>query len=472
MSATLAVGFPLRRFHANPWERAVNEGATEWPPSPWRILRALVATWHTRWPDLPAAALDALLDALADPPCYRTPKTVAGHTRHYLPDLEHRKGEPGHTDLTLDPFLSLAPGEELLIRWDVALEAGQRQVLAKLAELVPYLGRSESACDMRLLDEETEPDESWWYPGPGQARLLAVNRPVSRTELEVTTTEVRRRRRTTPPGTRWVTYMAGKTATAATPRRTVEVSDVTAIRFAVMGRVPMKATHGILLADRAHEKAGTVLTQAGILETRRQEIMGTRGASTDHAHAHWIAFPDSEGRGASVSNVIIWCRSGLNTGEAQALLGLGKLSGRRGTYEVTGFPDVTLLFQAAGPVELVAPELCGPAKRWRSRTPYLPVRHRKRETPDEYLAADVAAELRYRDQPTAKVSRVEPGSGTTDRWASEFRRHRISERHMHSRPGVGLRLEFAEEIAGPLLLGQLSHFGYGVFVPDEVASRT
>jgi CRISPR-associated protein Csb2 len=48
VSTTLAICFPAGRYHANPWDRAVNEGATEWPPSPWRILRALVATWHTR----------------------------------------------------------------------------------------------------------------------------------------------------------------------------------------------------------------------------------------------------------------------------------------------------------------------------------------------------------------------------------------------------------------------------------------
>lgn len=469
MSTTLAIRFPLGRFHATPWDRAVNEGATEWPPSPWRILRALVATWYTRWPDLPAATLNALLDALADPPCYRTPNVVVGHTRHYLPDLGHRKGEQGHTDLTLDPFLSLAPGEQLLIRWDATLDAEQRQVLAKLAELLPYLGRSESACEARLLDEETGPDESWWRPGTGQTRLLGVTRPVTLKVLEVTTTEVRRLRRMVPPGTRWVSYVTGDTATSTVPRRVIGLGDVTAIRFAVMARLPMKATHGMLLADRAHEKAGIALRQAGIPETQRQETMGTKGAATDHAHTHWIALPDSKERGATVRNLIIWCRNGLQTNEVRALLNLGELSGRRGNYEVRGFPDVKLLFQAAGPIELVAPELCGRSRRWHSRTPYLPVRHRKRETLEEYLAADLAAELRYRNKPIAVVSRIEPDAGTTDRWASEFRRHRLQERLTCSRPGMGLRLEFAEEVEGPLLLGQLSHFGYGIFVPDESA---
>jgi CRISPR-associated protein Csb2 len=474
VSTTLAIRFPLGKYHANPWDRAVNEGATEWPPSPWRILRALIATWHTRWPDLPAAELDGLIDALTDPPCYRTPRAVTGHTRHYLPDLDHRQGEPGHTDLTLDPFLSVAPEEELLVRWDATLDAGQRQVLAKLAELLPYLGRSESVCEARLLGEDPGPDDSWWRPHTaGETRLLAATRPVTRTTLEAGTTDVRRSRRTLPVGTRWVSYAAGDAAPTATSRREHEQRDVTAIRFAVMGPVPMRATHGVLLADRAHEVAGTALRQAGIPDARRREIMGTRGAGTDHAHTHWIALPDTEQRGAPVRNLIIWCPGGIRTDEVQALLSLRKLSGQRGDYEISGFPDIQLRFQAAGAVQQVAPELCGPSRRWRSRTPYLPVRHRKRETPDEYVAADVTAELRYRDKPPAQVSRLEPGSSMTDRWASEFRRRRIREplaqentRYARSRPGTGLRLEFIEPVAGPLLLGQLSHFGFGIFVPD------
>ena len=76
-ATTLAIRFPLGRYHANPWDRAVNEGASEWPPSPWRLLRALVATWHTRWPDLPAPVLDGLLDALGRPAVLPHPEHAA-----------------------------------------------------------------------------------------------------------------------------------------------------------------------------------------------------------------------------------------------------------------------------------------------------------------------------------------------------------------------------------------------------------
>src|ERR1022692_278672 len=164
MGTTLAMRFPLGQYHANPWERSVNEGVAEWPPSPWRILRALVATWYTRWPDLPIPEFDALLVALGDPPSYSTPPAQPAHTRHYLPDLDHKKGETGGTDLTLDPFLSISNRDDLLIRWEANLGDGQRVVLAKLAELMPYLGRAESICEARLLDSDPLPDESWWRP--------------------------------------------------------------------------------------------------------------------------------------------------------------------------------------------------------------------------------------------------------------------------------------------------------------------
>ena len=478
MGTTLAFQFPLGRYHANPWDRAVNEGASEWPPSPWRILRAMVATWYTRWPDLDAAEIDGLLSALIDPPSYRTPDTVSGHTRHYLPDAAHRRAETGNTDLTLDPFLAIGREDDLLVRWEADLSAGQRQVLAKLAELIPYLGRSESACHARLLDLGAEPtvDETWWRPGiadgANSTRLLAPVTPFDRSVLEATTARVRRQRRTVPPGTRWVNYT---TASLEDDRKTRvsspgQVDRPTTIRFAVVGPAPVQLTHGVLVADEAHRVAGKRLERARIPDERRRQIMGTRGATTDHRHAHWIPLGGPGESAPSVRSLILWTPDGLGTEEIGALLDLGTMSGQRGGeggYEVRGFPKVRLLFQAAGQVEDVAPELCAdpPARIWRSVTPYLPVRyqHRNRETLEEFLAADVAAELRYRNMPeAATVSLAEPAGGR----ANQFRRYRMGEKLRQSRIGVGLRLEFSAPVTGPLLIGQLSHFGFGAFAPE------
>jgi CRISPR-associated protein Csb2 len=479
VGTTLAFRFPLGRVHANPWNRAVNEGATEWPPSPWRILRTLVATWYTRWPDLPAPVLDSILDALADPPFYRTPETGTGHTRHYLPDLSHLKAETGNTDLTLDPFLTIERDAELLVHWGIDLTAEQREVLAKLAELIPYLGRSESVCEARLIEEDVMPDETWWRPaavdGSRRTRLLVPTRPLSRSILETTTAGVRKQKRTMPPGTRWVDYAASgapHSPLKATDRDATK--DVTAIRFAIVGPAPLLLTHGVLLADEAHRQVGRKLEEAGIGEDRRRPIMGTRGAASDHRHAHWVPMGGVGADGGSVRGLVIWVPAGLRTDEVRAILGLRRASGKRGGedgYEIRGFPTVDLLFQAAGSIENVAPELFGrPSRRWRSVTPYLPVRHRaKNEDWEDFIAEDMTAELRYRDRADAEVTRVELSTEMTAMQVNQYRRHRSKERlGQHSRPGVGVMLEFSSPISGPLLLGQLSHFGFGRFAPQEL----
>jgi CRISPR-associated protein Csb2 len=495
MPSTLAFRFPLGRYHANPWDRAVNEGASEWPPSPWRILRALIATWHTRWPDLPAAEFDALLDALCDPPSYKTPPIGTGHTRHYLPDLDHRKAQTGHTDLTLDPFLTIGENEdgEFWVRWDAELTVGQRQTLAKLAELVPYLGRSESVCHARLVgpdedsdevsEEDAVPDETWWRPAEtaigavSSIRLLAPIRPFDRAALEATTGDVRKQKRTVPPGTRWVTY-ATSTSTPREGGRTSERRPArlaplppTTLRFAVVGRAPVQLLNTVLISDEAHRLAAKQLEKADIPDARRRQIMGTGGAATGHTHAHWIGVGEPGESAGSVQYLIVYVPLGLEPTEIGAILSLGALSGRRGGedgYQVRGFPEQRLLFQAAGQVEDVAPELCArlPARRWRSVTPYLPVRHRhpKRQTVEDFLAADVSAELANRDLPApVSLTLTDPTAGL----AIRFRRHRIGKNRLpDEHPSVGLRLEFPKPVAGPLLLGQLSHFGLGVFEPE------
>jgi CRISPR-associated protein Csb2 len=478
MPTTIAVRFPLGRYHATPWDRSVNEGATEWPPSPWRLLRAFVATWHTRWPDLPAPAFEGLLSALGDPPSYRTPPGWPAHTRHYLPDLDHKKGDSGGTDLTLDPFLWLGRNAdletELLIQWAVDLNGERRETLAKLTELLPYLGRAESVCEARLLDSNPAVDESWWRPGVEgrcRIRLLAPSQPVSRGALEISTVEVRRQRRTLPPGAVWIDYAAAKQTRTRRPAAELPAAQIEAIRYAVTGPAPLTSSHGVLLADAAHRAAGDRLSAAGIDDARRSEILGRGGAATGHQHAHWVPVADGELPGAAVKALVLWVPDRLRPEEVAAVISLGRLSGQLGSYQVRGFPPVRLLFQGAGTIAQMAPELCRPTRRWRSLTPYLPVRHRKqKQTPANFFTADINTELRYREEfrdLTATVAPIDPEGGLPDRWALKFRRYRLTEHMDKSRPGLGLRLNFGQELTGPLLLGQLSHFGLGVFVPEE-----
>lgn len=69
MKIVLRQEFPLGRFHATPWRvNPFDDPHGEWPPSPWRLVRAVTARWYQwareaeREPDL--AQLEKLQAAL------------------------------------------------------------------------------------------------------------------------------------------------------------------------------------------------------------------------------------------------------------------------------------------------------------------------------------------------------------------------------------------------------------------------
>ena len=118
--------FPAGRFHATPWGRHVNEGAVEWPPSPWRMLRALIATWHlkTTREEAPEQVMRTLLENLAEhPAAYQLPTASLGHTRHYMPIIEGRKQK---TTKVFDTFIHVEG--VLRVKWETTLEIGRAHV--------------------------------------------------------------------------------------------------------------------------------------------------------------------------------------------------------------------------------------------------------------------------------------------------------------------------------------------------------
>ncbi|HMO49260.1 MAG TPA: type I-U CRISPR-associated protein Csb2 [Rubrivivax sp.] len=193
---TLLLRFPGRRYHATPWGHHVNEGLVEWPPSPWRLLRALLAVGYTRlgwaasldepWLSSPSELGRALIRKLASVlPSYALPPASGAHSRHYMP-MGDFKGGRERTGLVFDTWAQVEQGE-LAVHWDVPLSAEETALLAQLAARLNYLGRSESWVCARLAPESEfstlafncRPCDTQTGPGPGweQVSLLACEVP-------------------------------------------------------------------------------------------------------------------------------------------------------------------------------------------------------------------------------------------------------------------------------------------------------
>lgn len=162
---TLVLRFPGGLYHATPPGHHVNEGIVEWPPSPWRLVRALLACGYTtqRWEEVPTAGR-RLFEALsASLPEYRLPAAALGHSRHYMPTAVLDKGRE-KTTLVLDTFADVGDGE-LWVRWPVALDPEASALFTTLVEHLGYLGRSESwVIGRAVTDDAPMPDSGQAFP--------------------------------------------------------------------------------------------------------------------------------------------------------------------------------------------------------------------------------------------------------------------------------------------------------------------
>lgn len=209
--STMFLRFPARRYHATPWGHHVNEGLIEWPPSPWRLLRALLSVGYTSglWgDDGPSVEARSLIEKLASVlPAYSLPPACGAHSRHYMPlarlkppgkgadrsfVLAHQvTGSPivlgykENTTLVFDTWAQVDDGK-LSVTWDVGLSDEETELLGCLSERLGYLGRAESWVTARQAGaDEVIPESNCFHesvrvnPGPGweQVTLVAAENP-------------------------------------------------------------------------------------------------------------------------------------------------------------------------------------------------------------------------------------------------------------------------------------------------------
>lgn len=181
----LEARFLSGRYHATPWGRHVNEGAVEWPPSPWRLLRAMISAGFGRlgWTEVPPEAAHLFEALSAAPPSFWIPPASTGHTRHYMPPFK------GNTDKVIDTFAWIGRDEPLVIDWPVALEPEAVALLDDLVAALPYLGRAESWVEVERVDAPS-PSAGHVRVEPGQKAesgdtvCVSLLAPLPRPELE------------------------------------------------------------------------------------------------------------------------------------------------------------------------------------------------------------------------------------------------------------------------------------------------
>jgi CRISPR-associated protein Csb2 len=482
--------FLAGRFHSTPWGRHVNEGVVEWPPSPWRLLRALIAVARRARPDgVTEKHLRRLVEKLSVAPQFSLPPATTAHTRHYDQANDGVK--------FFDTFVAVAPREQVVCHWpEVELDTEDRRALAALLAALNTFGRAESWCEAELHDGTDVPEPNCRPLPTGEAlsgrepvRVLLPDctTPDLLKALTIETADMRAQKMLDPPGARWVTY--ARSGDALTPRRTTlrrqagKSATVTVARYVLDSTVLPLIKDTLILAEQARIAAlslrGGVVKDAAKRASHSEALTGKTvyGKPLEgHEHAHYL--PTDEDGDGRLDHLTIWAPMGFGAKDQEALGELKTVRRREGS------PEVWLTLAGLGTAEQFAalvqpPALFRSALRWRSVTPFSLPRFASRGAgkpprPRDLPEAQLRRELRLRGWPepvnvTPLRGWYKDPSATRDdlpdvRWL-EFHTRRLK-----GDEGFGLagfEIEFAKEEKGPLALGFGCHFGLGLFLPVE-----
>ncbi len=482
--------FTANRYHATQWGRHVNEGVQEWPPSPWRLLRGIVATWRRTLPDVPSDRVVSILEALASEyPRFHLPPASTGHTRHFMP---YNEGTRERTTLVIDSFVATCPDKPLFAVWqNLELSDQQRTDLKTILHNMPYLGRAESWVEASLasdcpevnsrpLEDGALPEGDWEI-----VRTLMPRSPVRLEDLERETSTLRRSGRIDPEGAQWCPYVRERdcfTKFRSESRQTRKRgAGTTVVRFAMDGNPLPMAFDTLRWGELARRCA---MAQYGRRnEGAKSETLSGKDSSgkplSGHRHAFYL--PTDEDGDGRLDHVTVWAPGELDEKEFRAIVSVEELNlggGRapvRLSYLSHGkeddFVGVSPLFRKS--------------RRWRSLTPYVLPRHvkfrgikdengRKHmvDGPEEQIRREIS--LRCPDWPGLRDVKIAHNrerilpmhSGRSGGFRPfEFFRYR---RGGGSSGGgaFNFTLEFESAVCGPIALGFACHYGLGIFVPE------
>ncbi len=486
--------FPAGRYHATPWDCHVNEGAVVWPPEPWRVLRALIATWyhkvkHTGQHD--ESVLAELIDTLSSSlPEYAVPAASHSHTRHYMP-----LREPGKTSLVFDAFAAVNRDEPLRMAWQaVELSNAQLALLDDLLDAIGYLGRAESWVDARRCEggiqancrpgnesvdvssgevigevvtllaplpqkEYSALRKSFLTDRQAQRRLGATLPEHLLDALCVTTPELRKLGWNRPPAARPVNYL--RPLSALKPRRKIEkpvARAATTIRYLLIGKPLPRVEDSVRIGELLRQ---AVMSQAKKTPNDGQvpAIFSGHELPNDNRHRHAFFLPwDGDGDGR-IDRLVLHVPDEMDARARRMAERVSKLWSRDGG-------EWRLVVESIGGLEVGGP-LLGRSQTWESVTPYLHPWHLKKRLGIE---DQIRRECRQRGLPEPEHIERMPSVqvGPQVRKPIHFRRFRAKrDLTQPDRYGSFWRLHFAEPIFGPVALGFGCHFGLGLFQPNR-----
>jgi len=450
---TIKLTFPWGRYYAHPW--GINPSRlreAEWPPSPWRLLRALVSAWFRAHPgQVPDADCIALIEALGkELPEIGVGKVSFGYTVHWQPNYgaagKEEKDDASYKNTRHENHFAAVPGA-VFFRWqNVALTPEQHRTLEALLVEIAYFGRAESLCQAEICIEEPASADIGWCQPTGGRKISAACRDVfcpipgpgnfrftdlwSRRSAELAPDSPE-----APPhfvdtllssdmkadGAAWFSYQMPdgwpqkwvvRTPRTAPPAKTLSPFAGPKVAhylcFSLQCRVPLLPKFIVPLSEKFRDVANHHLCKVhgdgmasfalfGHAKDRPADVVG------DHQHAFYLPMSVRDGSNGALSELHIWCPYGFTESEIEMLLRVNRLDWGSGKYPVR--PVLTAMAKEP-PAD--APFSTGKtaSRLWRSASPFVPPRY-------FYRGGRGSRTLKVKDQPEYQLIECLKAAGVT-----------------------------------------------------------
>jgi len=443
----IKIVLPWGRYYAHPWGlNPVRLREPEWPPSPWRLLRALASAWFRCHPGC-VLSQDAaqLIEKLGRSlPEIGFGKVTFGQTVHYQPNYgaTEDKGDGQYKKTRHENHFAAVHGP-VVFRWpDIDLLPTHQQLLAEMLAEMSYFGRAESICQAESITSgeiEAIDGIGWCRPTSGR-RISARCRDVfcpSSEDFRVTDLWARRADNLSVDsddaprhlvnallssdmkvdGARWISYEMPENWPAdrvvRTPRIVKKQREpvnsgpriARYLRFSLQCRVPIHAKFTVPLAEQFRTAASRYFQEQFCDNQTSFALFGHQedrpaDAHGEHQHAFYLPTRSLDSRDGleergSITELHVWCPYGFTQAETQALQRIQRLVWKDGRYPVRpvltsmGLQPPQGLPLAVGTVK---------SRVWRSETPFVPPRHfyrsrgygyrmREAESPERQLIA-------------------------------------------------------------------------------------
>ncbi len=413
---TIRLTFPWGRFYATPWGiNASRLREPEWPPSPWRLLRALVSAWFRAHPgQVPSDECERLIESLGlELPHIGIGKVSFGHTVHWQPNYEGSDKPNASYKNTRHENHFAAVSCPVFFQWQsLTLTPEHRRLLEALLAEVTYFGRAESLCHAELADTEPLSSQTDWCRPTDGRKISATCRDVfcaKPADFEFADLWSKRGdpARSTPDmapphlgdrllatnmkadGAEWRSYQmpdgwpqkfivrtarSQKVRSAAEPSEGPKVAHY--LRFSLQCRVPIASKFTVTIAELFRAAANYHLCKAHGDGARSPALLG-KDAPPGHQHAFYLPMAHDLTMPRMITDLHIWCPMGFTRAEVDVLLRIRRLSWGKGRFPI----NPVLIAMGNEPPEEVRfgrglPAKTAPKSRvWRSATPFIPSGH-------------------------------------------------------------------------------------------------